>query len=195
VDGLGRSRVGLGCRAAIALSLAVAHPAEALEEVANSRLKLRGEMFAVARALHGASLQLEAPRCDALMDEFVDASGRPLRAALSALGVGARSYLSRVFFYDARPSLCGTFNLAITAPGSRVVFVCGSRFAREMQNNPRYGEATIIHETLHSLGLGENPPSSDFITSRVLSECGHRSQPPAGSTPQKLRRLGGQPLR
>ena len=33
-------------------------------------------------------------------------------------------------------------------------------------------EAVIIHETLHSLGLGENPPTSDEITWRVFSRCG-----------------------
>ena len=37
---------------------------------------------------------------------------------------------------------------------------------------PFYAEAVIIHETLHSLGLGENPPSSQAITHRVLQQCG-----------------------
>ncbi len=30
----------------------------------------------------------------------------------------------------------------------------------------------IIHESLHSLGLGENPPRSQDITSRVTERCG-----------------------
>ena len=30
----------------------------------------------------------------------------------------------------------------------------------------------LIHETLHTLGLGENPPSSEEITLRVESRCG-----------------------
>jgi hypothetical protein len=30
----------------------------------------------------------------------------------------------------------------------------------------------IIHEILHSLGLGENPPSSDEITKQVAARCG-----------------------
>ena len=34
-------------------------------------------------------------------------------------------------------------------------------------------EATLIHEALHTLGLGENPPTSREITSRVVSRC-HR---------------------
>jgi hypothetical protein len=29
----------------------------------------------------------------------------------------------------------------------------------------------IIHHALHSLGLGENPPDPDEITTRVLDRC------------------------
>jgi hypothetical protein len=32
-------------------------------------------------------------------------------------------------------------------------------------------EAYVIHEMLHSLGLGENPPSSLAITAKVMSRC------------------------
>ena len=37
--------------------------------------------------------------------------------------------------------------------------------------NPREAEAMIIHELLHTLGLGENPPTSIEITRRVESRC------------------------
>jgi hypothetical protein len=36
----------------------------------------------------------------------------------------------------------------------------------------RYAEAAVIHEMLHSLGLGEDPPSSDHISTRVMARCG-----------------------
>ena len=29
----------------------------------------------------------------------------------------------------------------------------------------------IIHEQLHALGLGENPPTSTYITTRVYHRC------------------------
>jgi hypothetical protein len=32
-------------------------------------------------------------------------------------------------------------------------------------------QAIVIHEALHTLGLGENPPSSAEITARVLASC------------------------
>ena len=38
-------------------------------------------------------------------------------------------------------------------------------------NNPSQTEAYLIHEALHSLGLGENPPSPKEITGRVLAMC------------------------
>jgi hypothetical protein len=40
-------------------------------------------------------------------------------------------------------------------------------------SEPAYGEAAIIHETHHSLGLGENPPTWQEITARVLDACRH----------------------
>jgi hypothetical protein len=33
-------------------------------------------------------------------------------------------------------------------------------------------EIILIHEFLHTLGLGENPPTSDAITARVSIRCG-----------------------
>jgi hypothetical protein len=45
-----------------------------------------------------------------------------------------------------------------------------------MSRNSRNAEAIVIHEWLHSLGLGENPPSSDYITTRVRARCGERRE-------------------
>jgi hypothetical protein len=36
-------------------------------------------------------------------------------------------------------------------------------------------ELVLIHELLHSLGLGENPPSSAEITRQVTKRCGGRA--------------------
>jgi hypothetical protein len=64
--------------------------------------------------------------------------------------------------------------VAATERGSRVVFICPVRFVEIERGNPEYAEATLIHELLHSLGLGENPPRSREITQRVLSRCASR---------------------
>jgi len=39
------------------------------------------------------------------------------------------------------------------------------------RHDPFLADVALIHESLHSLGLGENPPSSSEITSRVISRC------------------------
>ena len=38
-------------------------------------------------------------------------------------------------------------------------------------NRPSDAEDLIIHELLHSLGLGENPPTSSQISSQVMRRC------------------------
>jgi hypothetical protein len=43
---------------------------------------------------------------------------------------------------------------------------------RQAERSARYAEAVLIHEALHSLGLGENPPLSDYITERIQARCG-----------------------
>jgi hypothetical protein len=137
----------------------------------NVRLVHVGERAAVGRALDEAARQLAFSDCEGLLDEFKDTSGRPLRSDVEALGVTASQYLAQVFFYDAPPKVCETSTLALTRPGSRAVLVCGSEFVRQMRRSSRHAQAILIHEALHSLGLGENPPSSDFITDRVRARC------------------------
>lgn len=155
--------------AALALGSAVAG---AGNDASNVRLVHNSERFAVGRALGSAARSLGDPECEALLDEFADASGQPLRAALQAAGVGAAEYLEEIFFYDAPQRLCETSSLAVTIPGSRVVLVCGPRFVRQMASNSPHADAILIHEALHSLGLGEDPPSSDYITERIRARCG-----------------------
>ena len=68
---------------------------------------------------------------------------------------------------------CGVEStVAITKPNSHVVFVCSGRFAASFASRRQRGEVIIIHEFLHSLGLGENPPSSVEITDLVERRCG-----------------------
>jgi hypothetical protein len=141
-----------------------------------SRLGLAAHRFAVARAVEGATGQLADEGCQALLDEFADAEGRPLRSVLAGLGLSVADYTKRVFFYDAPDWACRGDSLAVTRPAQRVIFVCGARFQKEMARNSRNAEAIVIHELLHSLGLGEAPPSSDYITSRVRARCGRTGE-------------------
>jgi hypothetical protein len=145
---------------------------EGANDSGTARLRLAAHRYALARALRGAADQIADERCQALLDEFTDASGQPLRSVLAVHGLAVSEYMAQVFFYDAPESACRAANLAITKPGSRAIFVCGAHFQREMSQDSRNAEAIVIHELLHSLGLGENPPSSDYITGRVRARCG-----------------------
>jgi hypothetical protein len=126
----------------------------------------------VVEALDSASLQFEAPRCRALLTEFSGRDGRPLATNLAALSVDAPTYLTMVMFIDgSRDQFCSDGVLAFTSPGSRVVRVCANRLTGLPRDRPDYITAALIHEILHTLGLGENPPSSKEITARVLASC------------------------
>jgi hypothetical protein len=52
-----------------------------------------------------------------------------------------------------------------------VIHVCSNRFADRQAKDHVYVELIVIHEFLHALGLGENPPTSDAITKQVAARC------------------------
>ena len=130
------------------------------------------------RARAGASKRLLDPHCLSLLDEFKDANGNTLRERLDGLGLTATGYLRRVPFVDGsgirscRPE--GV--LMVARPGRVPVYVCPagsvSRLSRHATRHPFRAELALIHEMLHTLGLGEDPPSSEEITRRVERRCG-----------------------
>jgi len=132
--------------------------------------------LALTNALDGAVDWLADEGCRQIFTEFHDLSGRPLTERLAELKVDGPAFLRLIVWYD------GTFSsqcrsggpLAYTAPGSRVVFICTQLFADATFSNLDLGRAVVLHEALHSLGLGENPPSSREITRRVRTMCGER---------------------
>jgi hypothetical protein len=155
-----------------------AHAVRAEEPVPGAVFKVRiakkATAVGVERSLAGASRRLADPRCQSVLAEFKDASGRTLAERLEATGRTPQEHLGSLLFYDgSNERRCGVRGtLAVTAsPGSRVVFICGDAFLRTAFLDQELAEVTIIHEALHTLGLGENPPTSREITSRVMSRC------------------------
>ena len=128
---------------------------------------------AVVRALEGAADSLKGARCQSLLSEFEDHNGRLLKDTLMMLQVPLAQYIRLLVFEDgeARAQCKPHGVLAFTTAGSRVISVCGRTFARSSQRDPAEGRAAIIHEMLHSLGLGENPPKPREITYRVKQLC------------------------
>jgi len=152
-----------------------ARPTRALpsESSVEPHILMSGVPGAVARrAVRGARLRLMAPSCSRLLSEFKDSAGEPLQSRLDGLGLSAPDYVAMVVFAEGSTQrACATrIVLGVTQPGSRVVFLC-PRFVEAELRDPRFAEAIVIHEMLHSLGLGENPPSSWEITGKVLRSC------------------------
>ena len=58
----------------------------------------------------------------------------------------------------------------LTTAGVPRVFVCKS-FLKAVYQERVMAEVYLIHELLHTLGLGENPPSSQQITRQVERRC------------------------
>ena len=95
-----------------------------------------------------------------------------VRRFRSYLGMDGPAYLRVVVFLDGdgRRACDRDGVFAVASPGNRIVHVC-PRFRERENRDPRFAQAVVIHEALHTLGLGENPPTSDEITARVLQAC------------------------
>jgi len=126
----------------------------------------------VFAAIAGALQRLKSPSCQRLLTDFTDENGRPLAVSLSTTGLTLPVYVSRLYVVDGdRERGCANDERtrAFTAPGSRVIHLCSAHFATISETVSQ--QMTIIHEILHTLGLGENPPSSDQITRQVIARC------------------------
>ena len=131
--------------------------------------------WALAKASALAESKLQASACREIFSGFRDSRGRPLAEALEAAGSDGIGYLRRrlVFYNGYGRAACATRDtIAFTSPGSAVVFVCSQQFVEKTHRDPGLAAVLLIHEELHSLGLGENPPSSKEITARVIARCG-----------------------
>jgi len=127
---------------------------------------------AVERAKEGAARKLEDPECQKVFTDFSDREGVPLQASLDKWGVSATEYLQMIPFLDgSSQSLCRWSRVdLVTTPGTPRVFVC-AQFSTTQVRDPWLAEDVVIHEMLHTLGLGENPPTSIEITKRVKGRC------------------------
>jgi hypothetical protein len=127
---------------------------------------------AVQRARSGAMRKLERTECQSLLKEFRDAEGRTLAENLEEWSLGPAAYVELVAFIDgARQPLCRKTKTAfVSSPGVRRVYVCPA-FAAFQLREPSMAESLVIHEILHTLGLGENPPTALEITQRVEARC------------------------
>ena len=127
---------------------------------------------AVRRAMDLALRKLAWPDCPGVYEEFALADGRTPRSQLDRMGMGPEEFLETLVFVDGSwDPVCHVGRVALTTtPGSRVIRVCPG-FPEYQLQDPGMSAVLIIHESLHALGLGEDPPSSSEITQRVERRC------------------------
>ena len=118
----------------------------------------------------GARERLGRPECQAVLTDFRAVTGQRLDEVLRASGRTAQEQLDVLELESGlgRHACDRGVTMAFTRIRSSVVSICLRPFTllrREEQ------EAVLIHEMLHSLGLGENPPESVAITARVIERC------------------------
>jgi hypothetical protein len=145
-------------------------------EVRGLHLFLNGRArMTVKDSIDGAIRRLDQPSCLRLFTEFKDSNGHPLTETLEAWGKNPSDALAGLYFVegDGSPQCRDETTAAFTVTRSRVIYVCGTRFAERFARETKGGEILLIHELLHALGLGENPPTSAQITNTVMARCGH----------------------
>ena len=130
---------------------------------------------AAISALESAAARFEDSDCLKVLADFQTINGLTPADQLAAWGIDIQSYLTMVTFIDdSRHRLCEKGGLFFTSPGSRVVRVCVEQFKLVRHHSRGYLAALFIHEILHTLGLGESPPSSEEITTRAMLRCGKK---------------------
>ena len=132
-------------------------------------------LVAVRLAVEGAANRLARSGCQDLFTDFTDESGQHLSTRLVTSGKSAAHAFGLLRFLDDRgaPQCRRPETLAFTRTGSSFIRVCGDQFRLAFQRNRTATEIIVIHEFLHALGLGEDPPTSYAITDRASAGCGH----------------------
>jgi hypothetical protein len=163
--------------AGLGLALCAAHAAEG-GHGPKPPLRIRvpdAAGMAVRRALISARQRLGTGHCRDVLSAFESAGRKPpLTEVLEHLGRTLEQHLDTLIFDDGsgRARCASPAILAFTRPGSDTIYICASQFKNAVRSDPAYAEMILIHELLHTLGLGENPPTSLDITARVTERCG-----------------------
>jgi hypothetical protein len=171
---LRRGALGLSaaCLALLAGDASLAAPKQPLRVQLPARAGV-----AVRRAVLSVKRRLDDEACRLVFSDFRSThAGRPLADVLGERGQSAAAHLDTLVFKDGsgkRACASGRI-LAFTYVGADTVYVCASQFTHAVENDPGAADVVLIHEVLHTLGLGENPPTSGQISARVAERCGDR---------------------
>jgi hypothetical protein len=134
-----------------------------------------GAGTAVRRAVLSVKRRLADQECRHVFSDFSStALGRPLGEVLDSWGRTPEEHLATLVFKDGsgKRTCASPDILAFTHVNSDTIYICAPQFTRAVEADPAFAEIVLIHELLHTLGLGENPPSSREITAGVTQRCG-----------------------
>lgn len=156
----------------VLLALLTTTPGIARSEGATSGPPGVSSRWLTGQAHPFALRKLERQECQGVLMDFRDLEGRTLRSVLADSGVSPVEFFDSLLFADGgHAEACHRDRVfAATVRGSRVILVCPG-FRELSAGNPSLAADILIHEMLHDLGLGENPPSSQEITLRVRRRC------------------------
>jgi hypothetical protein len=170
-DGRHRTAPAALLLASLALLVSDARAAERARPVP-ARPLAPGDESVVEAARKGAQLRLRTDECRKLLVDFSDGEGRSLEQRLAAFAVPADEFLATLPLLDgsSRPLCQANRSHLLTTAGVPRVFVCKS-FLKAVYQERVMAEVYLIHELLHTLGLRENPPSSQEITQKVVRRC------------------------
>jgi hypothetical protein len=174
-------RTSLAAACLFILLLPLGDRLEAARPPAHHHRKLNAfDQGVIERVRARAAARLESAECRQLLTDFKDGKGRTLESNLEPFGVSPARYLLDLPFVDGSPlPACKAPAVAMAVNrGMPRVYVCplgpgrvNSRLSRIEFTSGSLAEAMVIHEMLHTLGLGENPPTTFEITARVRERC------------------------
>lgn len=159
----------------LALVLALADPTRPAPASASTPRPL--PLFAagaVKRSLAIALERLERAECREVYGDFRDATGATLALRLAEAGQAPAEHLRSLRFLNGaeHPWCRNGRAFLVTTVGSPIVLVCPQPFSEIALRRPVQAAGLLLHEQLHTLGLGENPPASAEISRRVFKRCG-----------------------
>lgn len=166
-----RGRSGLA-RSLSVLLLLLVPIGSALPQADGARLLRRFEARTAEIARRGAMRRLQSPECRQVLTDFRDPEGRTMLQNLEPFGLAPDAYLARIALMDgASRRRCKAPQVQlVTMRGAGRVFVC-KPFLQTVWRQRAMAEVYVIHEMLHTLGLGEDPPTSLDITRQVRRRC------------------------
>ena len=119
----------------------------------------------------GAMRRLRSAECRKVLEDFRDGEGHLLSVRLGRFALPADEYLGRLALRDGRSRpLCREGAYLLSTPGAGRILVC-PRFMDKAWRDRGGAEVYLIHEMLHTLGLGEDPPSPWQISRQVARRC------------------------